>query len=303
MSGTDADRRTNGSGRPEWVSAALFPYESHFTDVEGCRLHYIDEGEGPALLLLHGNPTWSFLYRHLIGRLRHRFRCIAVDLPGFGLSSSSPGYGFTPAEHARVLEGFVSELALDRFTPVVHDWGGPIVLAVAAHRSDRVRAVVICNTFAWPADGDRHFEWFSKLMGGPVGRLAIRRGNAFVNLMVPAGTRRHLSRSEMEHYRRPFPTPDARTPTHVFPREILASRDFLAEVQAGLARLAHLPALIAWGGKDVAFRGAELRRWEAVFRRHHSVVFEGAGHYLQEDVPGELAAEIERWWGDDGPTV
>ncbi len=288
------------TGRPGWVSAELFPYQSRFLDLDGCRLHCVDEGEGPVLLLLHGNPTWSFLYRHMVDRLRHRFRCIAPDLPGFGLSTAPAGYGFTPAEHARVLEHFVTELELRSFTPVLHDWGGPIGLAVAGHHPERVRALVICNTFAWPADGDRHFEWFSKVMGGPVGRLAIRRLNAFVNLMVPAGTRRHLSGAEMAHYRRPFATPDARTPTHVFPREILASRDFLVDVEAGLPRLGHLPALIAWGGKDVAFRDAERRRFETLFPKHHTVVFERAAHYLQEDVPEELASEIERWWDREG---
>ncbi|HVL03903.1 MAG TPA: alpha/beta fold hydrolase [Acidimicrobiales bacterium] len=289
------------SGRPDWVSDQLFPFDSRHLDVDGCRLHYIDEGQGPALLLLHGNPTWSFLYRHLVARLVHRFRCIALDYPGFGLSSSRPGYGFTPAEHAAVVERFVAELGLDSFTPVLHDWGGPIGLAVAGRHPERVRALVITNTFAWPVDGDRHFELFSRLMGGAAGRLAIRRANAFVNVMVPAGTRRRLSPVEMAHYRAPFPTPDARMPTYVFPREILASREFLAEVESGLPRLAHLPTFLAWGGKDVAFRAAERRRFEAVFPHHHTVVFEQARHYLHEDVPEELAAAIEGWWGDDGP--
>ena len=292
---------TNVAGRPEWVSAELFPYESRFLDLDGCRLHYIDEGRGPVLLMLHGNPTWSFLYRHLVRRLSRRFRCVALDYPGFGLSSTPPGYGFTPAEHSAVVERFIDEMGLESFTPVLHDWGGPIGLAVAGRHPERIRALVIANTFAWPVDGDRHFEWFSRLMGGAVGRLAIRRGNAFVNIVVPAGTRRRLSRAEMAHYRRPFATPDSRTPTHVFPREIVASRDFLAEVEAGLTPLAHLPALIAWGGRDVAFRGAERRRLEEVFPRHRSVVFEGAGHYVQEDVPEEMVGEIERWWGEDGP--
>ena len=301
MSECDVAALTNAGGRPAWVSPELFPYESHFIDVDGCRVHYVDEGEGPVLLLLHGNPTWSFLYRHLIGRLRRRFRCIALDFPGFGLSRARPGYGFTPAEHASVVERFVAELALGSYTPVVHDWGGPIGLAVASRHPDRIRAVVICNTFAWPVDGERHFEWFSKLMGGPVGRLAIRRLNAFVNGIVPAGTRRHLSRAEMAHYRRPFPTPDARMPTYVFPREILASREFLAEAEAGLGRLAHHPALIAWGARDFAFRDTERRRLEVAFPRHRSVVFEQAGHYIQEDASADLAGEIERWWGDHGP--
>ncbi len=197
MTDHEVQTKLRPTGRPEWVSAELFPYESRFLELDSGRLHYIDEGDGPVLLLLHGNPTWSFLYRHLIGRLRHRFRCIALDFPGFGLSSAAPGYCFTPAEHARILDRFVTALALDSLTPVLHDWGGPIGLAVAGRNPKRVRALVICNTFAWPADGDRHFEWFSKVMGGPLGRIAIRRLNAFVNLMVPAGTRRHLSRAEM----------------------------------------------------------------------------------------------------------
>ena len=124
--------------------------------------------------------------------------------------------------------------------------------------------------------------------------------NAFVNVMVPAGTHRRLSRQEMAHYRGPLPTQYSRIPTHVFPREILASSTFLAGVEAGLTRLAHLPALIAWGGRDFAFRDTERRRLEAAFPRHRTVVFERAGHYIQEDVPEELAAEIERWWGDHG---
>ena len=301
MSGRGGAPTTKAAGRPEWVSAELFPYESRFLDLDGCRLQYIDEGQGPVLLLLHGNPTWSFLYRNLVARLRRRFRCVALDYPGFGLSSAPPDYGFTPAEHSTVVERFVAEIGLDSFTPVVHDWGGPIGLAVASRHPERVRALVIANTFAWPVDGNRHFEWFSRLMGGAVGRLAIRGANAFVNVMLPAGTRRRLSRLEMAHYRGPFPTPDSRMPSHVFPREIIASREFLTEVGAGLARLGHLPALIAWGGRDFAFRDTERRRFEAAFPRHRSVVFEGAGHYLQEDVPEELASTIEGWWGEDGP--
>ena len=98
MSELDLKASSEVAGRPEWVSPELFPYESRFLDLEGCRLHYIDEGEGPVLLLLHGNPTWSFLYRRMVARLRDRFRCVALDYPGFGLSSAPPGYGFTPAE-------------------------------------------------------------------------------------------------------------------------------------------------------------------------------------------------------------
>src|SRR4051812_28438464 len=118
--------------RPAWVPDRLFPFESRFADVAGARVHYVDEGEGPVLLLVHGNPTWSFLYRDVIRGLRDRFRCIAVDLPGFGLSRPvPPPYSFTPVEHAAVLEQLVVHLDLREATLMVQDWGGPIGMAVA----------------------------------------------------------------------------------------------------------------------------------------------------------------------------
>ena len=136
--------------RPAWVPDELYPFESHYADVAGSRVHYIDEGDGPPLLLLHGNPTWSFLYREIVKGLRDRYRCIAVDHPGFGLSSPAPGYGFTPAEHADVLEQLVLRLDLGDLTMMVQDWGGPIGFAVATRHPERFAAFVIGNTWAWP---------------------------------------------------------------------------------------------------------------------------------------------------------
>ena len=104
------DKPTDGTARPDWIPEDLYPFQSHYTDLDSARVHYVDEGSGPPLLLLHGNPTWSFLYRDVIAGLRDRFRCIAPDLPGFGLSEAGPGYGFTPSEHADVLEQLVLRL-------------------------------------------------------------------------------------------------------------------------------------------------------------------------------------------------
>lgn len=286
--------------RPAWVPEALYPFRDHYLEVGGCRVHYLDEGEGPVLLLLHGAPTWSFLYRELIRTLSARFRCIAPDYPGFGLSTAPAGYGFTPAEHAEVIEQLVRTLDLSDVTLMVQDWGGPIGFWVAERHPQRFRALIIGNTFAWPVNGDWHFEAFSRLMGGPLGGLLIRRFNALVNLLIPAGVRRHkVSPEVMAAYRAPFPTPAARYPTHVLPREILRSRAFLAEVEAGLPRLAQLPALIVWGDRDIAFREVERRHFEWLFPRHRTVVLEGAGHFIQEDAPDEIARAILHWWDAD----
>ena len=158
-----------GSGPPAWLDTSLFPFRSRFLEVDGCRVHYVDEGDGPPLLLLHGNPTWSFLYRDIVRGLRGRFRCIALDYPGFGLSAAREGYEFTPAEHADVVEQFLLALDLSDVTIMVQDWGGPIGLGLASRHPGRFRALVIGNTWAWPVNGEPTFERFSRLMGGPVG--------------------------------------------------------------------------------------------------------------------------------------
>jgi haloalkane dehalogenase len=265
-------------------------------DVAGARLHYVDDGAGPVILMLHGNPTSSFLYRHVIAGLRDRFRCVALDYPGFGRSVAPAGYGFTPREHSTVVEQFVDALGLRALTVFVQDWGGPIGLGFAGRRPELVHRLVLGNTWAWPVNGDLHFEYFSRLVGGPIGRFFILRHNAFVNVLIPAGVKRSkLTPEVMAAYRAPFPTRESRLPTAIFPREILASRAFLAEVEAGLARLRALPVLILWGTKDIAFRAKERERLERAFANHRTVILEGAGHYIQEDAPEEIVRAIGGW--------
>ncbi len=274
-----------------------FPFASRFAEVGGARVHYVDEGAGPALLMIHGNPTWSFVFRHLVLALRDRFRCIALDLPGFGLSTPPAGYAFLPEQHADVVAQFVDQLALAAFTPVVQDWGGPIGLSVASRVPERVERLVIGNTWCWPVNGDMHFELFSRCFGGPVGKIAIRRYNAFVNLLIPAGIKRKpVTPALMNAYRRPLPTPDRRMPSYVFPRSILHARAFLAQAEAALPALKDRLALIAWGDADIAFRAVERERFETLFPQHRTLPLAGAGHYIWEDAPGEIATALRDWW-------
>ena len=281
--------------RPAWLPASLYPFDDRFAEVAGCLVHHLDEGAGPPLLLLHGNPTYSLLYRRIVTGLRDRYRCIAVDYPGFGLSVAAPGYRFTPAEHADVIEQFVLGLDLRGATMMAQDWGGPIGFAVATRHPDRFAAFVIGNTWAWPK-ADLPTQLFSRFLGGPVGRRLILNRNLFVERLLPSGVRRTTLPDEvMDAYRGPFPTPASRWPTAIFPREILGSRPFLAEVERRLPELAGRPALLVWPTGDVAFRERERRRWEHVFPDHRTVVLEGAGHYIQEDAPDEIVAAIRGW--------
>lgn len=282
-------------GRPAWVTDELYPFADRHMAVNGASVHYVDEGDGPPLLLLHGNPTWSFVYREIILGLRDRYRCIAPDYPGFGLSQAPTGYGFTPAEHAGVIEQWLLALDLRNVTMMVQDWGGPIGFAIATRHPERFSAFVIGNTWAWPKS-DPSTQAFSRILGGPIGRHLILQRNIFVEQLIPGGVRRRkLSPAVMEAYRGRFATPESRRPTYVFPREILVSRPFLAEVERRLPAVADRPALLTWPTSDVAFRGRERAHWERIFPSHRTVVLEGAGHYIQEDAPAEIVAAIRNW--------
>jgi haloalkane dehalogenase len=283
--------------RPAWVPADLYPFQDRYVDVAGCDVHYVDEGTvGPPLLMLHGNPTWSFLYRELVTGLRDRYRCVALDHPGFGLSVPRRGYRFTPREHAEVLERFVERLDLTEITLMAQDWGGPIGFAVATRHPERFRAFVLGNTWAWPKS-DPGTQAFSRLVGGPVGRRLILNRNLFVERILLRGLRQPPAPAVADAYRGPFPTAGSRWPTAVLPGEILASRPFLAEIERGLPRLRDRPALIVWPTKDPAFTARERRRWQELFPAHRTVTLQGAGHFIQEDAPKEIVAAIRDFGG------
>ncbi len=282
--------------RPAWLPRDLYPFESRYREVDECRVHYIDEGSGPTLLFLHGNPTWSFLYRNLVLNLRESFRCIALDYPGFGLSSARDGYAYTPAEHADIVERFVEDLELEDVTLTAQDWGGPIGLTVATLRPSNFAGFILGNTWAWPLNGIFHFELFARVMGSSLARLWIRNANAFVNMMIPMGTASKLPADVMRAYREPFATRNDRLPTWVFPRQLLGSESFLRQLENDLPKVTHLPALFLWGGGDFALRkSVELPRFERLFPEHQTVVLERARHFFQEDAPVEAARAIEGW--------
>ncbi|MEV6940767.1 alpha/beta fold hydrolase [Streptomyces sp. NPDC051172] len=289
--------------RPSWVDDELFPFESRFVELDGHVVHYVDEGSGPTLLMLHGNPTWSFLYRDVIGSLRDRFRCIALDYPGFGLSVAAPGYRYLPQEHASVVVSFLDRLGLSEVTLVAHDWGGPIGLYAAEQRPEMFERLVLANTWAWPMNGDLRAELGARLMGSLVGRELIRQFNLFVNALIPAGHRRNRpSQAEMNHYRAALDTRDRRHASAVLPGAIIGSRTFLTDVADRLTAIEQLPALIVWADSDIAFGDKERQRWEARLPNHTTVVLPGVGHFLQSDAPEELCEAIADWWATQGTT-
>lgn len=279
-------------------SPDLFPFTSRWFDSPAGRVHYVDEGAGRPLLLLHGNPTWSFLYRGIIGRLRERFRCIAPDYPGFGLSDRPPGYGYTPAEHAGVIRALVDHLDLRDLVVMGQDWGGPIGSWVAASIPERVGGLVYGNTWFWP---NRRLATiaFSRAMSSPPMRWAILQRNFFVERLIPAGTARQLSPEEMDHYRGVQPTPADRRGVAVFPRQLLAAEAWLTALAERVpAALGAKPVLLVWGRRDVVFPPAAfVPRMRATFTDVRLVELPGAKHFIQEDAPEEIATAIADRFG------
>jgi len=287
---------THPSFRPD---PALYPFRSRWLDASVGRVHYIDEGEGPPILFLHGNPTWSFLYRGIVTWLRRRFRCVAVDYPGFGLSDHPPGYGYTPPEHATVVGELVRELDLRGLTVMGHDWGGPIGMRCALDHPERVRALVMANSWYWPAHAWR-LRTFSRVMSSaPLQALIVRR-NLFVERILPRGARTRLPEEVMRHYRGPLSTPSSRAGVAVLPGQITRASFWLGEIAYAVPRLlGRTPLLLPWGVRDLVFPSRFIERFRADFR-DVAVRRIDARHYVQEDAPAEVAAAIEEFLGGLG---
>lgn len=280
--------------RPTWVPDDLYPFADRWADIDGNLVHYVDEGAGPTLLLLNGNPSWSFGWRDVILRLRSTFRCIAPDYPGFGLSLPAPGYDFRPRSHSAVVEALVDRLGLAEVVVFGYAWGGPIGLGFAGRRPELVGGLVLANTWAWPDDRIR-VRLFSGLMGGPLSPLLVDRLDLMLRVYLPFNLKRgRLTGRERAAYAGPFST-GTRSLMRVFPREISRSRDYLAEVEANLARLAGKPALIVWPDSDPGFGDDELRRWQVLFPAAPTVLLRKVGQFIDEDAPDEVAAALDAW--------
>lgn len=274
-------------------SPDLFPYPPQWFESPVGRVHYVDEGSGRPVLMLHGNPTWSFLYRTLIARLREDFRCVALDYPGFGLSDRPAGYGYTPGEQAQVVHALVEHLDLEDMVVVGQDWGGPIGLWVAAREPKRVGGLVFGNTWFWPVR--RIPTWlFSRVLSTSLMQKAILERNFFVEQIMPRGVARPLSEKVMDHYRQVQPSPEMRLGVAEFPRQLRTAGKWLEELASRAPeRVGHVPLLLVWGTRDFAFPpGAYIPRWRASFEDSVVAELPHAKHFIQEDGPEEMVMAI-----------
>ncbi len=280
--------------RPAWVPDDLYPFEDRWAEIDGNLVHYVDEGQGPPLLLLNGNPSWSFGWRDVILGLRGSYRCIAPDYPGLGMSRAAPGYDLRPASHSRIVEALVDRLGLVGVTVFGYAWGGPIGFGLAGRRPEIVAGLVVGNTWAWP-DHRLRARLFGALMGGPLGPLLVDRLDLMIRLYLPLGLKRgELSAAERAAYAGPFQD-GGRAAMRAFPRDIVRGRAYLRAVEANLPRLADKPAIILWPDSDPGFGDAELARWQGLLPGAPTVTLRRTGQFIDEDAPEDIVAALLAW--------
>jgi haloalkane dehalogenase len=294
--------RSATAARPAWLDERLFPFVSRYVAVDGHRLHYIDEGTGPTLLFLHPGVGWSFSYRGVIARLRERFRCVAVDLPGFGLSTAAPGYRHTLASDSLLAEQFIQALGLRDVTLYSQDITGSVGLGAVARHPEWFRAVVIGPGFAWPLREYPGIARMVRLIGSPVARWLGITTNFFLEYYLKNVTRKprqQLSAGEKLAYRGPMRDRAVRRHPHDLFASAVRSGGYLADLERDLRALDGMPAVLVFGETDGLVKMGWLARFEGIFPRHRSIVLAGCHHFPQEYDPGAVADAISHWWDEE----
>ncbi len=276
-----------------------FPWTSKYVDVDGAKLACVDEGAGEPIVMLHGNPTWSFLYRNFIGPLSKRHRAIAVDHMGFGRSDKPLDGNYSLSGHIANLTRLIDALGLRDVTLVMQDWGGPIGLGWAVDHPERVKRLVILNTWAFRVpEGSRINPLLDLFRQPAVGEALVQGLNLFVEGFLPAGIwRKEILNEIMPAYRTPFPDWNSRIGTLKFPRDIPIgdahpSASAMGHIQDNLGKL-KVPTLIVWALQDPAFPNQLFDVWKSIYPHADAHTIENAGHFLQEDAPEQIVSYIE----------
>jgi haloalkane dehalogenase len=274
---------------PEWL-ARLYPFGAHqFRTPLGANLSFVDEGPraDEAVLMLHGNPTWSFYYRDVIRELAPNVRCVAPDHVGMGLSDKPQDYPYTLATRIADIEALVASLKLRRVHLMVHDWGGAIGFGWAVKHPELVGRIVVFNTAAFRSPHIPARIALCKLWG--LGTVLVRGLNGFAWPATWMAMNQHkLSPEEKSAYLYPYRTWADRVAVNAFVKDIPLGENHpsfrtLAAIEAGLPGLAEKPMKIIWGGADFCFNDQFLNRWRELFPRAELVYFSEAGHYVLED--------------------
>jgi haloalkane dehalogenase len=281
---------------------SLYPFASHFLARPAGRLHYLDEGTGDPVVMLHGNPTWSFYYRHLVLALRDRYRCIVPDHIGCGLSDKPPveKYDYSLSSRIDDLESLLDHLGLrENLTLVLHDWGGMIGMGYAARHPERIRRIIASNTAAFHLPKTKRFPtslWLGR--NTRLGAWLILKRNAFCRAAAKwCVTRKPLPPEVREMFLKPYDSPANRVAVLKFVQTIPLrpsdpGYDIVSDTEASLAKFRDVPTLLLWGMKDFVFDRHFLAEWQRYFPHAETHRWPDCGHYLLEDAGNEAIMRV-----------
>jgi cis-3-alkyl-4-acyloxetan-2-one decarboxylase len=282
---------------PAWLRA-LYPFEPKRLETEAGALSYLDEGAGDeAVLMVHGNPTWSFFYRNVVKALRGGFRCVVPDHLGCGLSDKPQDWDYTLPNHIANLRALIAKLQLRRIHLVVHDWGGPIGLGATLVEPEKLGRVVVLNTAAF---ADTVIPWRIRLCRAPlVGEGIVRGFNGFAGPATWMAVSKPLPADVKRGFLYPYGNWHDRIATHRFVVDIPSNRGTasdraLAEIESRLPLLRGRSVRILWGGDDFCFNRHYFDRWREILPNAHATYLNGVGHYLLEDATEQCVAEIQK---------
>ena len=284
----------------DWVDRSEYPFKSRYLETSSGVIHYIDEGAGEVILFLHGNPTWSFMYRHIIRCLRADYRCVALDYIGFGLSDKPDDVSYLPQFHAENVKLLIDLLDLRDVTLVMHDWGGPIGMSYALDYPNNVKALIVFNSFCWSVKGMKWVERFAFVMGSSFGEFMCRNFNVLPRFAIAPvfGDKTRFTPSIRQHYIKPFPTRDSRKGTWMFARAALGQKAWLDGLWSRRAVLDKTPIRTIWGLRDIALTVRERDRWKAEFPIHSSHDFPQIGHFVPEEAGSEAIEPLKAFLRD-----
>jgi haloalkane dehalogenase len=269
-----------------------YPFAAKKVRINGHSLSYLDEGQGPVIVMLHGNPTWSFYYRNLVAVLRDKYRVIAPDHIGCGLSDKPQDYPYRLAKHIENIEHLVTKLAISRYSLVLHDWGGAIGMGLAGRQPDRVESLVIMNTAAFRST--RIPLRIRICRTRVLGDILVRGLNGFAGAAISMAAANKMKPEIVRGYLAPYDSWANRIAVLRFVQDIpLSSKDSswgtLKEIEDGLIRFQNTPMLILWGGRDFCFTHHFYKEWQNRFPQAESHLFANAGHYVLEDAFNEIS--------------
>lgn len=263
-----------------------YPYKSHFKAVNGHQLHYVDEGSGPVIIMVHGNPSWSIYWSKLIDELKSKYRVIAIDHIGCGFSEKPTDYSYTLEQRIEDLSSLVEQLELSEYSLFVHDWGGAIGMGLAQKDPSKVKSLVVFNSAAFfSANIPKRIA----MCRWPVfGKLAIQGFNAFAGAAVHMATNKGFSRSLRKAYVAPYNSFNNRRATFEFVKDIPMeeehpTRPVIDKIEAELPKFSKHPLLLIWGDKDWCFDASFLKTWKTKFPNAQVLNLKDSGHYVVED--------------------